>query len=92
MDDDIKRFIQIVTSWGDMKITSNYTTKELVDAIEHFSDDEIIALSAPRPGHPEMRGFIFNPRILQEQLPEVSFAMMRRLEKANNKSVKDKKN
>lgn len=92
MDDDIKRFIQIVTSWGDMKITSNYTTKELVDAIERFSDDEIIALSAPRPGHPKMRGFIFNPRILQKQLPEVSFAMMRRLEKASNKSVKYKKN
>ena len=65
-----------------MKISSQYTTEELVDAIDNLSDDEVISLSMPRPGHPEAQGFIWSQDMLKDQLPEVVVALMKRLEKA----------
>ena len=81
MDNDIKYFLQIVTGGRDMKITSNYTTKELVDAVENLSDDEMNEILIQRPGHPEMRGFIVNPRMLGEQTAYVAFALSQRQSK-----------
>lgn len=83
MDDDIKLFIRICTSGSDMKISSEYNTKELLDAIDSLSDDEVVSLSIPRPGHPGSRGYLWNPRILKDQLSEVCHALMKRLDKAS---------
>ena len=83
MDDDIKQFIRIFTLRSDMKVSRHYTTEELLTAIDNLSDEEVISLAIPRPGHPGSRGFLFNQHILKDQLPEVCVALMLRLSKAS---------
>ena len=78
-ENGIKQFLWIVTRGQEMKIARSYTTDELLDAIDSLSDDEVVSLSMPRPGHPEQRGFIWNQNILKDQLPEVAHALMKRL-------------
>ncbi len=50
---------------------------ETLDAIKKLSDEEILSLAMPRPGHPGAYGFILNPRI--EYSLEITVALMDRL-------------
>ncbi|MDP3988600.1 MAG: hypothetical protein Q8P80_05675 [Candidatus Levybacteria bacterium] len=60
------------------------TTEEMVEAIEHFSDEEIFTLSMERPFHKGQFGFMLNPRVFKskEQVAEIMFALLRRFTKA----------
>ena len=52
-------------------------------AIAEMSDDEVYALSMPRPFHPEMRGFMFPGKEATEnpEFPECLVVLMTRLGK-----------
>lgn len=59
-----------------------------ISEIEALDDDEILALSMERPGHPGQRGFLLNPRHFRSEvhLAEITHALMARLIKAEKGS------
>ena len=58
-------------------IAMSLNIDETLDAIKKLSDEEILSLAMPRPGHPGVYGFILNPRI--EHMPEITAALIHRL-------------
>jgi hypothetical protein len=59
------------------RISMSLNLDETLDAIKKLSDEEILSLAMPRPGHPGAYGFILNSRM--EYMPEITVALMGRL-------------
>ncbi len=66
----------------------NLSTQEMVEAIENFSDEEILCLSIERPGHKGQFGFILNPRVFEslDQFAAVMCALQDRFAKAKERN------
>lgn len=56
--------------------------------IAEMTDEEVLKLSMPRPGHPEMRGFMFSLKQFEspEAMTECMAALIQRLNKINSQS------
>ena len=50
---------------------------ETLDAIKKLSDEEILSIAMPRPGHPGAYGFILNPRI--QYMQDITADLIHRL-------------
>ena len=94
MDKKFEPFIKAIMQPALEEISGldELTTQELVNVIKNFSDEDVLGLAMPRPGHEGVYGFMLNPRVFgimksKERLVEITTALMNRFSEAQkNKS------
>ena len=81
IDPKLKPFIQAVLNFTSENINGldALSMDEIVDGIKEFSDEEILSLAMPRPGHAGQYGFLYSRIFSKEEISEIAPALMRRL-------------